>query len=75
MSAPRKKRRSARPRGIASVSSIYAGNKKIGEVLERAGKLRATGAAGDRLGTFSTIHQAISAIATAARTRAAGCGS
>jgi len=68
----RKRKRAKAPIQRATLSSIYSGNCRIGDVAERAGRLRATGADGENRGTFRSIHDAMTALVSADRTRAAG---
>jgi hypothetical protein len=71
MRAERKKRRAARPRRPAtarpSESQIYDGRRFLGTLLERGREFTARTADGRKIAKFSTLREAMAALADAGR--------
>ncbi len=71
MSAARKKRRASRARRPAttrpSESFVYDGSKLLGTLVERGHVFTARNAEGRRIAKFSTLKDAMSALANAGR--------
>jgi hypothetical protein len=54
-----------------SESAVYDGNRALGTILVKAGRVTATDVEGKKLGVFATDKEAMAAILAAARERAA----
>jgi hypothetical protein len=74
MSAARKKGRASRarrrPAARPSESQIYAGSRLLGTLVERGHTFTARNAAGRKIAKFSTLKEAMAALADAGRAAA-----